>query len=174
MFKEQMEKLIKDLKKERKKMGITSSVLAGLCIGTFAFAMVSSALSIPILTGILAMVSGTALGFSVNALVQTLILNSKVKMATKEKLEYEQQEELYYSNFHDKNKELENNTEIIKSNETQKIDESNEIINDANASFDTTQSNENISDSQTEIKDEDYKTLQNPSKYKQKNDGREC
>lgn len=63
MLKEYMERLIKDLKKERKKMGIVASVLAGLSIGTLALALASSALSLPVLTGISAILAGTALGF---------------------------------------------------------------------------------------------------------------
>ena len=169
MLKEYMERLIKDLKKERKKMGIVASVLAGLSIGTLALALASSALSLPVLTGISAILAGTALGFSVNALVQTLILNSKVKMATKDKIEYEKQEELYYSNFSDKKNELEKDAEIIKKNDSQMLNESNEITNDANIYL----QDKNLSD-QIEIKNKNYKTLQNQSINKQKDDGREC
>lgn len=169
MFKEHMEHLIKNLKKQRKKMGIVASVLAGLSIGTLALALVSSALSLPVLTGISAMVAGTALGFSVNALVQTLILNSKVKMATKDKMEYEKQEELYYSNFSDKKKELEKDAEVIKINDAQKLNESNEIINDANIYV-----QDEKTSAQIEINNKDYKTLQNQSTDKPRDDGREC
>lgn len=179
MFKERMEELIKSLKKERKKCGMRSLVFAGLFIGTLAIAFVSSSLSIPALTTISAMVSGTILGFSIASLVETLIANSKVKMATKDKLEYEYQEELYYSKYNEKQKELDNNVEIIQSNEAENINDNNEMISDAMVSIDTTQSNvdyskdENISDNQTEIEDENYKILQNQSKDKPKDDGRE-
>lgn len=169
MLKEYMERLIKDLKKERKKMGIVASVLAGLSIGTLALALASSALSLPVLTGISAILAGTALGFSVNALVQTLILNSKVKMVTKDKMEYEKQEELYYSNFSDKKNELEKDAEIIKNNDSQMLNERNEITNDANIYL----QDKNLRD-QIEIKNKNYKTLQNQSINKQKDDGREC
>lgn len=90
-------------------------------------------------------------------------------MATKDKMEYEKQEELYYSNFSDKKNELEKDAEIIKNNDSQMLNESNEITNDANIYL----QDKNLSD-QIEIKNKNYKTLQNQSINKQKDDGREC